>query len=342
MFAKIFALLLLVPAGANAATEGDFVRIPQGHEVYVEYTKARAGQKTVVLLNGLVYDLRYWDEYVRSLTDEGVGVVIYNFRGQSKTLLREVQERRAPQFFESGLMPELFAQELAQTLDQLGLGDKKVTVVGLSFGGAIAAEFASKYAPRVESLILLAPLVVSLDKYDPMGAWIRGNLDALRLWWGPIWGPMAYDYYYDMIYRSYLVGERISSDRIPKDVAAIPEIYKESVFHQVRAMRDFDLKSYGFKDLKVHLILASEEEAPIYADQLRAWENWHLESRGSLTLIDKAAHGIPATAPKSSARLTLGILLGEKSLNEGRIFRVEENKILECKNPEAMTKGECR
>lgn len=340
MFKKLIAFGLLNQGYAFAAETG-FVKIRQGHEVYVEYTKAKAGRPTLVLVNGLVYDLRYWDDYIRRLTDDGIGVVLYNFRGQSKTLLREVDQRRTPEFFTQGLSPELFAQELSQLLTELGLDGKKVSVAGLSFGGAIAADFAARYPERLAHLILMAPLVVSLDKYDPMGAWIRGNLDAMRLWWGPIWGPMAYDYYYDMIYRSYLVGERISADRIPKDMQAIPDVYKESVFHQVRAMRDFDLKTYAFKGADVHLILAGEEDVPVYADQLRAWENFDRSARGSLVYLPKAAHGIPATAPAEASQVTLRILENDGTLAHGRLYRAESNKILSCHDTKAMKDGDC-
>jgi predicted alpha/beta-fold hydrolase len=95
VFKKLIAFGLLNQGYAFAAETG-FVKIRQGHEVYVEYTKAKAGRPTLVLVNGLVYDLRYWDDYIRRLTDDGIGVVLYNFRGQSKTLLREVDQRRTP------------------------------------------------------------------------------------------------------------------------------------------------------------------------------------------------------------------------------------------------------
>lgn len=342
MILKSFAFALLsLSFAANAATVSKgLVKIRQGHEVYTEYFAPAAGKPTVVLVNGLVYDLKRWDPYTEKLLEKGIGVIRYNFRGQSQTLLAEVEAKKTPEFFEDGLNPEIFAQELAQTLKALGV-EEKVTVVGLSYGGAIAAEFTQKYPKRVESLILMAPLVVSLDRYDAMGAWIRWNLDAIRFWWGPVWGPAAYDYYYDLIYRSYLVDQRISQDRIPKEVAAIPEIYKESVFHQVRAVRDFDLRKYDFKKSKVHLLVASEEEPLAYADQLRAWEAWDKDARASLIYIDKASHAIPDAAPAVAARLTLQVLGGEKSLTEGRIYRVEGTKTLACKDINAMNAGAC-
>lgn len=341
---KSFALLIfsILGLGAHASTaHKSFVKIKQGHEVYTEYFAPKLGRPTLVLINGLVYDLKRWDPYTENLIRQGVGVLRYNFRGQSRTLLKEVESKGIPQFFEEGLSPEVLAQELSQTLNELGVNDK-VTIVGLSYGAGIAATFTDKYPKRVDSLILLAPLVVSLDRYDPMGAWIRWNLDAIRFWWGPVFGPTAYDYYYDMIFRSYLVDQRISQDRIPKDVAQIPEIYKESVFHQVRAMRDFDLREYSFKNSKVHLFLASEEEPKIYDDQLRAWNSWDKGARASLVYFDKASHAIPDAAPVAAAYLTALIVEGEKAFSEGRLFRVEGTKVLACKDTVSMKTGACQ
>ena len=338
--AFIFSCVLGLSAHASPVSKA-FVKIKQGHEVYTEYSSPKAGRPTVVLINGLVYDLKRWDPYIENLIRQGFGVLRYNFRGQSQTLLKEVENKGIPQFFEEGLNPEVLAQELSQTLNELGIAEK-VTVVGLSYGAGIAATFTEKYSKRVENLILMAPLVVSLDRYDPMGAWIRWNLDAIRFWWGPVFGPTAYDYYYDMIFRSYLVDQRLSQDRIPKDVAQIPEIYKESVFHQVRAMRDFDLREYRFKGLKVHLFLASEEEPKIYDDQLRAWQSWDKGARASLVHIDKASHAIPDAAPAAAANLTVRIVEGERTFSQGRLFRVEGAKVLACKDTAAMKTGACQ
>jgi len=340
---SLFIIASMAVSVAFAAPEPSkgFVTVEQGHEVYVEHHAAARNKPTVVLVNGLVYDLKRWDPYVAKLKAKGIGVVRYNFRGQSKTLLREVESKSTPEFFARGITYQNLAQELAQVLDSAKVSGK-VTVVGLSYGAAIAAEFANVYPQRVDNLILMAPLVISLDHYDPMGAWIRWNLDAIRLWWGPIWGPAAFDFYYDAIYRSYLVDQRLTPERIPEEMHAIAGVYKESIFHQVRAVRDFNLKSYSFKNgPRTHLLLASEEDRLAFADQLRAWEAWDPTARGSLVYIEESSHAIPDAAPETAARLTLQILGGEKNWSEGRLYRANAAGTKECENIAALKKNSC-
>jgi pimeloyl-ACP methyl ester carboxylesterase len=195
----------------------------------------------------------------------------------------------------------------------------------------------------VENLILMAPLVVSLDHYDPMGAWIRWNLDAIRMWWGPRWGPSVYDYYYGLIFRSYLVDQQISVDRIPPELSGIPAIYKESVFHQVRAVRDFDLRDYKFANVEhVHLMLASKEDVPVFNDQLMAWEKWASSTRSTLVELDGADHAIPDSAPAIAASLTKRMLDGDKSFGTGKIYYSKGRTLSTCADLLTLKAGSCK
>jgi pimeloyl-ACP methyl ester carboxylesterase len=273
-----------------------------------------------------------WDPYVAELKKSGAGIVRYYFRGQSLSLLHESEHgKKTPEFFESGLSYNKMALELSGVLEALKV-EGKVNVVGLSYGASIAAEFANSYPDRIDNLILMAPLVVSLDRYDPAGAWIHQNLDAIRFWWGPLWGPQAYDFYYNLIFRSYLVDQRITPDKVPPELAEIPDMYKESVFHLVRAVRDFDLRNYDFsKVARVHLLVASDEDAPALADQYRSWDAWAEPVKGSLTFIQKSSHAIPDSVPVLSAQLTVKMIAGEKDYQNGSMYLAgEDSGIQKC------------
>ena len=348
--AFIFAVFLAVfsavsfsaePVHAAPASFKGYLKLPQGHEVYVDYSAPLDNQPTVVLLNGLVYNMARWQPYVDGLKKQGVGVVRYYFRGQSLTLLREAPPGQRPKFFDSGLDYAGLSSELDEVLDTLQI-QQKINVVGLSYGASIAAEYAETHAQRVDNLILMAPLVVSLDNYNPMGAWIRQNLNTIRLWWGPLWGPTAYDFYYNMIYRSYLVNDRITPDRIPPELASIPDTYKEAIFHLVRAARDFDLKSYSFAKVpQVTLMLSDEEDSSMYRDQLAAWEAWTPSSRASLVSIKGASHAIPDSQPALAALLTNNILAGNKGMQNGRLYLAADMKLTECKDMASFKAKDC-
>lgn len=292
--------LLLLLSALPAFADSGYVKIPSGHELYVNYQKAEPGKPTFVLVNGLVYDLDRWHDLAEPLARRGYGVLRYYFRGQLKTLRRELALGR-PEFFRKGLSQKDFANELAELMDQLQI--KQATVVGLSFGAAIAAEFGQLHPGKIDQLVFLAPLVIPLDRYDSNGAWIHGNLEALRFAWGPFWGSYVYDYYYNLIFRSYL-GQRLVPERIPSEMADVADDYKESIFHQVRATRDFDLRTYSFSRLpgRVHLVLASREEEPALKDQFRAWEAFG-QSQASLVYLSPSSHAIPDAAGAFTAKL---------------------------------------
>lgn len=341
---KLLALISLLANFANAKAADSFkgyVQVDQDHEVYVEYSAPQTGQPTVVLVNGLVYNLHRWDPYVEKLTAQGIGVLRYYFRGQLLTLTREAERTTTPKFMKTGLDYRDLAIELAQLLDAMDIREK-INVIGLSYGASIAAQFAETHPEKVDNLILMAPLVVSLDRYNPMGAWIRQSLDSIRFWWGPLWGPKAYEYYYGTIYHSYLVDQGITREQIPPEVAKIPDLYKEAVFHQVRAVRDFDLRKFSFKKVaNVHLMLSAEEDAPALADQYQSWQAWETASLGSLVNIRGSSHAIPDSMPVFAASLTQRILRGDRALQRGRIYSGADTALIECENLIALKQNKC-
>lgn len=323
---------LLLPFTASAGT--GFVKLPDGHFVYADHSPARPGQPTVVLVNGLVYDLGRWKEFARPLAESGYGILRYYFRGQSKTLRKEL-EGGQPDFFRSGLDRRGFALELAQLMDALEIN--KGIIVGLSYGAGIAAEFGSLYPERVEKLVFMAPLVVPLDRYDASGAWIHQNLEALRFWWGPLWGAYVYDYYYNLIFRAYL-NQRLVPERIPEEMSDIADAYKESTFHLVRAMRDLDLRTYDFPKLKgrVHLMLASDEDAPALKDQFAAWRGFKA-SQGSLVYLQPAWHAIPDSSGEFAAGLLR--LIQEKGLSGVFYAPVEKGELVPVASSEELERA---
>jgi pimeloyl-ACP methyl ester carboxylesterase len=320
-------ILLLLCLSVFSRAESGFVQL-KDHQVFVDYSAAAPGKPTVVLVNGLVYGLERWNDFARPLADSGLGVLRYNFRGQSRTLLKEL-EKGDPDFFRSGLDRRAQAEELAQLLNALQI--EKAVIVGLSYGAGIAAEFGERYPAKVEQLVFLAPLVVPLDRYDPNGAWINMNLDALKFWWGPLWGAYVYDYYYNQIYRSYM-SQRLVGDRIPAEMRGHEEAYKESIFHLVRAMRDLDLRTFRFAKLegRVHMLLASEEDAPALKDQFLAWKNFG--KGGSLILLAPAGHAIPDSAGAFAAEVVTKILSGF----EGSYLGLPQEGRLEPASPEEL------
>lgn len=319
IIAALLSTLLTPPAHA----EKGFIRLKDGVERYVETTPARDGKPTLVLLNGLVYPISRWGAFEDDLKKNGYGVVNYYFRGQHLTLKKEAGKDGTPAFFATGLEATDFADELDGLLTALKI-KSPVTLIGLSYGAHIAAAFAERYPARVKDVVFLAPLVVSLDHYSPEGQWVLWNLDVLKLTWGPFLGPVFYEAAYAQIYRNYL-GSRIVPDKVPEEMADRPDIYKESIFHLVRAARDFDLRETDFSKISghVHFMTAGQEDPPALADQKQAFDGLPRAQVGALLHFPKSWHAIPDSQGAVAGRWLRTLLEdGDSRIKSGTKYQV--------------------
>ena len=100
------------------------------------------GEKCVVLLHGYLESMYVWDDFVPLLTPS-VRVITVDIPGHGiSTVQGEVHTM------------EYVADVLHDMLDALGIG--KVTMVGHSMGGYVTLAFCSKYAERLDGLVLLS------------------------------------------------------------------------------------------------------------------------------------------------------------------------------------------
>ncbi|MGW7291612.1 alpha/beta fold hydrolase [Streptomyces xiamenensis] len=105
---------------------------------YLSHDVAGEGP-AVLLLHSSVCDRRMWDPQWRVLIDAGFRLIRPDFRGHG--------DSAAP------LGPHSDAEDVRDLLDELTVD--RVAVVGSSFGGRVALEFASRWPERVGSLALL-------------------------------------------------------------------------------------------------------------------------------------------------------------------------------------------
>jgi pimeloyl-ACP methyl ester carboxylesterase len=100
------------------------------------------GEKCVVLLHGYLESMYVWDDFVPLLTPS-VRVITVDIPGHGISMVQgEVHTM------------EYVADVLHDMLDVLGID--KVTMVGHSMGGYVTLAFCSKYAERLDGLVLLS------------------------------------------------------------------------------------------------------------------------------------------------------------------------------------------
>ncbi|MCP4914790.1 MAG: alpha/beta hydrolase [Oligoflexia bacterium] len=298
-----FLLSLSFFLQANEVTQG-FIKLSNEESLFVEYYQGDTNKEVYVMVNGLVYSTKRWRKVAKSLHAAGHSVLTYEFTGQNNSYVSSMEENDGkPEWLYDGLTLKKMAANLNEITKALKL--KRFNLVGLSFGSSIASTYAMEYSEDIKNLVLMSPLVISLDRYDSQGRYFRLWLSGLELW-GPV-GQFWANYYYDQVYLWYY------RNRPPRDhgFGVWEKDYYRAVFHQVKAVKDFDLRKLKFekvfKDQKIHLLTASKEEPKYLEDQLKMKELWKKEIQGKHLHIKGAHHAIPDTAPKAATRYLLGL-----------------------------------
>lgn len=119
---------------------------------YMDVGPKHAAMKTVLLLHGKNFSGAYWAETMRALQARGFRVIAPDQIGFGKSSKPE-----GWQFSFHAL-----AQNTAALLDHLGVS--RVSVVGHSMGGMLAARFALMFPERVERVVLVNP--IGLEDYQ--------------------------------------------------------------------------------------------------------------------------------------------------------------------------------
>ncbi|MER5738215.1 MULTISPECIES: alpha/beta hydrolase [unclassified Streptomyces] len=154
----------------------------------LSHDTAGTGPQTVVLLHSGVCDRRMWDGQFQALADAGHRVVRCDLRGFGETPIDA---------------PHLHADDVRDLLDHLGA--ERAVLVGSSFGGEVALEFAVRHPDRTAALVLLcAAAPVEHEASGELRAFFgrenalleAGDVEAatalnVALWCGPDAGPEA-------------------------------------------------------------------------------------------------------------------------------------------------------
>jgi pimeloyl-ACP methyl ester carboxylesterase len=111
---------------------------------------------TLLLIHGYTSSVTAWRTSAPMLADKGFHVVALDLLGFGYS--------EKPSWFEYSITSQ--ARIVARFMNRLGIG--RATVIGSSYGGAIAATLALDYPERVEKLILVDPVVNDDPKSIPI------------------------------------------------------------------------------------------------------------------------------------------------------------------------------
>lgn len=270
-----------------------FVTI-ESTDLYVEYLAPQVGKPTVVLLNGLTYSTRQWDKMTAVLKTMGIGVLRYDMSGMGQTLLK----------YGGKFEPYHYANQVIE-LDQLLTTLKIPTpynLVGLSYGGGIAAAFSFKYPKKVKNAILMAPYTAALEGQDQ---WIKTQIAVTRAMYpyNPYSNDELYDYFLKQIcYSTYPALEPI----------VMENPYKlEATFRLTQGIRKFNVNDEidRFPENSVHLIIAKKDQYIKQAVLDAFWDAIPAASRASRIYVEGSEHKIPEAVPQKAAEIVRDIVL---------------------------------
>src|SRR6476620_6155210 len=115
-----------------------------------------AGDPPLILLHGYTASVYVWKTSAPMLAEAGFHVIAIDLVGFGYT--------EKPRFFDYTIQSQ--ARMVARFMDRLGIG--RATLVGSSYGGAVAATLALDYAERVEKLVLVDAVCNDGPKGHPL------------------------------------------------------------------------------------------------------------------------------------------------------------------------------
>ena len=135
---------------------------PRSHFTHVDGIKLHyqefgdASNATIVLIHGYTASVYVWHKVAPLLADAGFHVLAIDLVGFGYS--------EKPRWFDYSIQSQ--ARIVSRFMNRLGLG--KATLVGSSYGGAIAATLALDYAERVEKLVLVDSVINDDIKRHPI------------------------------------------------------------------------------------------------------------------------------------------------------------------------------
>jgi 3-oxoadipate enol-lactonase len=218
-------------------------------QIYWEYF-GRGDREAVCLLNGLAMSTRSWNSFLPFLLDAH-DVLLYDFLGQGRSSCED----------EPYAIPA-FADCLASILDVLNI--PRINLMGISYGGFVALEFARLHGRRLRTLILSGILLSHEELFQ------RYQDLSLRFYRGGRFGFELYTHYmYEKIFAESFL--RSAKPHLEPMRERFCELYENRVHCLIRLteaqlpfFRDLDTNMPAYQAIRTPtLILAGSEDRVI-------------------------------------------------------------------------------
>lgn len=307
---KMFILALLLPFLVLAAESDQkgFIKIKEGRELFIDWTYAKPGKPTVVLINGLTYSTTQWARFANQLASHGLGVLRYDAMGMGETLVKY-----APVLADIAVEDQV--EDLRLLLKALNI-QKPYNLVGLSYGGGVGILYAATHPSDVGNLIAMAPYTQPMASQDQ---WIRSQIWYTRQVapWNPATDDELYAYFFrQIVYTTYPTVEPIVLENPFK---------LEGVYRMGLGIRKFIAEKFvhSLPAKSFHLMIAGHDQYIPRGIMEEFWSFIPTSARASKIIVNNSEHKIPEAVPRFSAALVNEIVSGNSAFNKGQDLRAD-------------------
>ena len=174
----VILLLIVISCTQKEITEEGYLQIEDSKVHY----KVSGTESLVLLLHGGDLNLSAWDRQISDLNQQNFKTIRYSELGHGKTQKGKV---------------DLKGTEIINHFVNEKCNGQKVTIIGLSWGGVLATDYALKYPDKVDKIILVSPGINGWDwfanpktrkKYEILQKAYQDN-DSLKV------GKLSYKYW---------------------------------------------------------------------------------------------------------------------------------------------------
>ncbi|MFU8793673.1 MAG: alpha/beta fold hydrolase [Acholeplasmataceae bacterium] len=258
----------------------------KGRHVFYEI---EGNGEPILLLNGIMMSTKSWEPFVHTFTHQNQLIRLDFFdQGQSELLTNSV--------YDISLQADLVEACLAH------LNIKKINVVGISYGGEVALQFASKYPHRVRRLVLFnttpytSPWLAEIGhKWNAIGK-LRDGKTYYQATIPIIYSPSYYETHLDWM-------KKRESILVP--IFSTPE-FLDKIERLTDSAEHFDIRDQVHNINMPVLIVAADED---YLTPIQNQKALHaLLPKSELVILPGVGHASMYEKPLLFASLVLGFI----------------------------------
>ncbi len=256
----------------------------QGKQIYYE---VHGSGKPLILLNGIMMSTMSWQIFVKALSQNNQ-LILLDFLDQGKS-----------DKFTETYTHDLQVQVLKGLIEELGLS--KVNLVGISYGGEIALNFAVQYQHMVDRMVIFnASYRTSPWLKDIGDAWNLSAGDAMNYYLTTI--PVIYSPQFYNTHRQFMEERK----KLLVSMVFNQEPFMESMVRLTKSSEEHDVEKQ-LKDLNVRTLIVSSENDFITPKEEQ--ETMHqLMPCSDLVVLPKTGHASMYEKPALFTTLVLGFI----------------------------------